>query len=116
MPDPRFSWLTPHVLRAESQSSFRLQVSLYPTVPSGDQWDSGQVASAASAQVAYAGAPLQSDQTYYWRVMWWDAQGRPSAWSDVATFDTGLFNFSDWGQAIWITGFNMFRKRAHQPS
>lgn len=112
MPDPRFSWLTPHLVRAQAQTAYRIQVSLYPAVASGDQWDSGEVASASSSQVAYAGAALVPDQTYYWRAMWWDAEGAPSAWSAVATFDTGLFNDTDWNNAIWITGFNMFRKSA----
>lgn len=110
MPDPRFSWVSTHTSRAQAQSAYRILVSFNSTVTTGDQWDSGKVASALSAQVAYAGDELISDRTYFWKVMWFDGDGNASPWSQVAMFDTGFLNTSDWGSAAWIAGFNMFRK------
>jgi alpha-L-rhamnosidase len=74
----------------------------------GDVWDSGQVASGESVNVAYAGKPLESSKTYYWKVMWWDNAGQASPSSETATFETGLLREDDW-QAKWIGGGDLLR-------
>ncbi len=71
-------------------------------------WDTGRTASADTIQVEYKGTPLSSDTDYYWRVRYWDANGAMSAWSEAATFSTGLLDPSDW-KAQWITGGNLLR-------
>lgn len=109
VPSPRFSWINNHTSRAQDQTAYRILVSLSPAVSSGDQWDSGLVNGTFSGGVAYAGAALKSDATYYWKVQWWDSEGVASPWSAVASFDTGLFSESDWQNATWITSYNMFR-------
>jgi len=45
-------------------------------------WDSGRVESPASADVAYAGAPLAPGGRYRWKVRVWDEAGTGSGWSD----------------------------------
>src|SRR5699024_8390459 len=47
------------------------------------------------------GKPLQSDQTYYWKVRVRNRDGQWSSWSKTASFHTGLMNPSDW-QGEWI--------------
>ncbi len=106
---PRFFWLLDHSERGQRQTAYQLLISTDPAVATGDMWDSGKVASPSSTQIVYAGKPLASGSSYFWKVKWWDAQDRESAWSDVARFDTGLFSPSDWtGQ--WIGGRRELRK------
>ena len=55
------------------------------------------------------GRRLESGKSYFWKVKAWDRDGRESAWSAVAHFDTGLFARSDW-QGIWIGRKSQLRK------
>lgn len=103
-PLPRFSFARTHPARAVTQSAYRLTVA---AVPSGQLlWDSGAVASNSSLNIAYAGAPLQSDADYAWSATWYDAAGAPSAPASGA-FSTALLEGGDapagaWGAAAWI--------------
>jgi len=106
---PRLSWVLEHPARGQAQSAYQVGVSLQPDVPGGDQWDSGRVSAAQSTHVAYAGQPLASGRTYYWKVRWWDSSGNASAWSAPARFDTGLLAASDW-KGKFIGGANQLRK------
>jgi len=109
VPQPRLSWVLEHPQRGQAQSAYQVWVSLTPGVPAGDQWDSGRVNSAQTAHVVYAGKPLASGRTYYWKVRWWDAGGAASPWSAVTRFDTGLLAASDW-KGRYIGGANQLRK------
>jgi alpha-L-rhamnosidase len=64
-------------------------------------WKSGKIMSDRSVHVPYAGAALQSGKKYTWEVRVWDNNGKPSAWSEPAFFQTALLSPSDW-QAKWI--------------
>ncbi len=68
----------------------------------GDVWDSGKVDGADVTRVRYAGPGLRSHTVYWWKTQLWDAQGRPSRWSEAASFTTGLLHAQDW-TARWIT-------------
>lgn len=103
---PRLSWIVESsgVQRARVQSAYQVQVasSLEKLNRNlGDVWDSGKQKSDESAQVIYAGAPLQSASEYFWRVKLWDEQNAPSGWSADARWTTGLQR-ADWG-AQWIS-------------
>ncbi len=106
---PRFFWFLLHEERGQAQSAYQILVSADPAVASGDVWDSGRVASPASIQVVYGGPALKSAATYFWKVRWWDKDGRESPWSETARFDTGLFAASEW-KATWIGGRSELRK------
>jgi alpha-L-rhamnosidase len=108
-PRPRLSWILEHSERGQGQSSYEILVSTQPKAEEGDLWASGKVDSADSIHVVYAGKALQSGSTYYWRVRYWDKNGRKSLFSQAARFDTGLFSRSDW-KAQWIGGKNQLRK------
>jgi hypothetical protein len=97
---PCFSWKTHAVERGFIQSAYRIQVA--DAGEKGNVWDSGKTQSAQSVLVPYAGKPLKPATVYYWKVMTWDKAGKPSAWSDVQSFATGLLSGSDWGKAAWI--------------
>jgi len=106
---PRFSWVLEHSDRGQRQSSYEILVSTHPNTDVGDLWASGKVDSADSNQVVYAGKALQSGSTYYWKIRYWDKDGRQGPCSQVARFDTGLFSRDDW-KGKWIGGKNQLRK------
>jgi len=112
---PRFFWTVDHPERGEKQTAYSLTVSTDPRFESDTVWDSGRVQSSRSIHISYAGRPLLSGRTYYWKVKIWDGEGRESAWSKTARFDTGLFEAAEW-QASWITGGNELRKEFNVPS
>ena len=108
-PKPRFSWVLEHGERAQGQSSYEILVSSKANADEGDLWASEKVDSADSSQVVYAGKALRSGCTYYWRIRYWDKDGRQGPFSQVARFDTGLFSRDDW-RSKWIGGKNQLRK------
>jgi len=67
----------------------------------GDLWDTGKIESDQSVHVAYAGQPLQSGMTYYWKVRVWDQDGKVSVWSEPALWEMGLLSAADW-LASWV--------------
>jgi alpha-L-rhamnosidase len=109
MAKPRFFWIVGHAERGQVQSAYQVLVSTDRQAAAGDIWDSGKVASSRSTQLPFAGKPLGSGQSYFWKVKVWDRDGRESAWSAVARFDTGLFARSDW-TGVWIGSKNQLRK------
>ncbi len=101
---PRLSWVVTSTQRGMMQSAYQILAAgsedrLEPG--RADLWDSGQVASDATNQIAYAGQPLPSRQQVYWKVRVWDATGTPSAWSKPATWRMGLLAPADW-KAQWV--------------
>jgi alpha-L-rhamnosidase len=81
------------ILVASSSDNIRKDV--------GDLWDTGKIESDQSVHVAYAGKPLQSGMTYYWKARVWDQDGKVSGWSEPALWEMGLLSASDW-QASWV--------------
>lgn len=116
---PRLSWTATASARGQKQSAYQILVASSPeklTPPDADLWNSGKVESDRSAHIAYAGKPLVSETSYYWKVRCWDKDSQPSLWSRTATWTTGLLNVSDW-KAQWIgsdrplqEGLPIFRK------
>jgi alpha-L-rhamnosidase len=106
---PRLSWILEHEERGQGQTAYEILVSSEPAVDKGDIWTSGKVDSAESSHVVYAGEALQSGRAYFWKVRYWDRDGRPSDFSQASRFDTGLFSRTDW-KAQWIAGKNQLRK------
>jgi alpha-L-rhamnosidase len=109
---PRLSWIVRSSQRGQKQSAYRILVASSRELIDkkvGDLWDSGMVASDQTAQVAYAGKPLQSQMPCFWVVRVWDKEGNPSSWSKAASWSMGLLKPEDW-RAQWI-GFDASRKR-----
>jgi alpha-L-rhamnosidase len=109
---PRFGWVLAHSERGQVQTAYQVLVATRPEALArneGDQWDSGRVASEESTQVVYAGRPLVSGRTYWWKVRWWDAQGSASPWGGPARFEMGLLDATEW-KGQWIAGGNLLRK------
>jgi alpha-L-rhamnosidase len=106
---PRFSWVPQHSERGQKQTAYQILVSLKPEIKAGDVWDSARVESGSPVHAVYNGKPLESGRTYYWKVRYWDKAAKPSPYSSVATFETGLFAAAEW-KGKWIGGANQLRK------
>lgn len=110
--EPRFSW----VLKAKDASVFAQKQTAYRVLVAsnsknmrngtGDMWDSGWVSSADMGQIIYAGTPLLSDRTYYWKVAIKDQDQKESKWSATAKWSTGVLDGQWNGQ--WIGGSEVF--------
>jgi alpha-L-rhamnosidase len=94
---PRFSWQLTGNQRNLLQSAYEIKVTAGKKI----QWSSGKVSSDQSVMVSYGGDPLSSAAKYTWQVRAWDNNGKASAWSAPASFQTGFLNKSDW-KAKWI--------------
>ena len=91
-------------MRSRKQTAYRILVAssvVRLTANQGDLWDSGQVASDETAQIAYAGVALPSRQQCFWKVTVWDEHGQRSEWSAAAWWEMGLLQPQDWA-GTWI--------------
>jgi alpha-L-rhamnosidase len=104
---PQLSWiLQPHsrLDRGLAQSAYRILVASSTQILArnqGDVWDSGKIISSLTFNVQYAGPPLLSLQTYYWKLAVWDQTGHESNWSQPARWTTGILRSEGW-TARWI--------------
>ncbi|MBC7078420.1 MAG: hypothetical protein H5T92_08970, partial [Synergistales bacterium] len=101
---PRLSWIIEDNRYGAAQSAYQILVASSPELLAQDKadlWDSGKVESSEMNQIEYAGKPLQSRQTCYWKVRIWDQQGQVSQWSEPAMWSMGLLEESD-KVARWI--------------
>ncbi|MEM1526583.1 MAG: family 78 glycoside hydrolase catalytic domain [Ignisphaera sp.] len=108
---PRFSWIPVHSDRGQNQKAYRVIVSSSMESAEkgiGDVWDSGVVESDSNI-VEYSGPQLKSFTRYFWRVKWWDGNGRESKWSEVVWFETAILDSKEW-RGAWIGGGQLFRK------
>jgi alpha-L-rhamnosidase len=104
-PSPRFAWTPVSSRRGAEQMAYQIIVSPdsgFIVRVVGDYWDSGRVDSPKTSDIAYAGEPLWSGKTYYWRVRWWDDAGYVSPYSESTLFEMGLLQQRDW-KAQWIS-------------
>ncbi len=101
---PRLSWTLDATRRGRRQSAYHILVaSRAALIPAGrpDLWDSGKVASARSAHIAYGGPALGSGQRCWWAVRVWDEDDDVSASSALAWWEMGLLHADDW-RGAWI--------------
>jgi alpha-L-rhamnosidase len=101
---PRLSWVVESDQRVQRQTACQILVATSPdrlTEDAADLWNTGKVLSDDSVHVTYAGKPLSSRMQAYWKVQVWDRNGRPSAWSEPASWTMGLLEASDW-QGEWM--------------
>ena len=87
-----------------TQSAYRILVASSAALLGqgrGDIWDSGRMKSRDYMHIQYAGKPLQSHTTYFWKVCVWDNASRPTTWSASSHWTTALLVPADW-IAKWI--------------
>lgn len=103
---PRFGWIATSRERGQRQTAYRILVASTADLlarDKGDVWDSGRVDSPESVAAPHGGPALRSRTRYWWKVRVWDADGRPSAWSQPDWWEMGLLSPADW-RAKWIAG------------
>ncbi|PHN08268.1 family 78 glycoside hydrolase catalytic domain [Flavilitoribacter nigricans] len=109
---PFFTWWMESGKEDVRQSGWQIQVATDSTALLAEEnllWDSGRQDSGREIQAHYAGPALAGNQTYYWRVRTWDQQEAASAYSAIASWETG----PDSWQASWISdGSEPFEDRA----
>jgi alpha-L-rhamnosidase len=102
-PNPRFTWVIEASAPGKNQSGYRILVAASAkslTLQKDLLWDSDKVLSDQTMHIVYAGKTLESNTSYYWKVIIWDEQGI-SCESPVIRFTTSLLHPTDW-QAKWI--------------
>ncbi|HOK77224.1 MAG TPA: hypothetical protein PLW35_05815, partial [Verrucomicrobiota bacterium] len=105
-PTPRLSWIieAPANQRGVRQTAWQVLVASSEDLlkqNKGDLWDSNKTPGDDSVNIIYAGKPVPSAQTVFWKVRVWDQNDQPSNWSAPARWTTGLLKASDW-KAQWI--------------
>lgn len=101
---PRLSWKLPAGRDGLAQSGWQVQVaSSRERLLRGraDRWDSGRVNDDRSHLVPYSGRALAARDQCWWRVRYWDQEGRGSTWSEPARWTMGLLGPDDW-RGKWI--------------
>src|SRR4030042_5276239 len=92
-PKPEFSWILP--CRVKTQTAFQILVSSSAKLLSDDQadlWNSNKSFGSKSSEIEYSGADLSENSTYFWKVRIWNEKRKPSPWSEIQSFKTGVFN------------------------
>ena len=107
----RFSWRLEGPGRTARETAYQVLVT-QGGEPAG--WDSGRVASACSADIAYRGDPLARGGRYSWRVRVWDEDQAVSEWSEPASFEVELDPAGGW-RASWI-GLGRIREDFRAPT
>lgn len=101
---PRLFWKLESSGRNQKQTAYQILAASSAALLAsgrGDLWDSGRVSSPETIQIPYAGAPLTSAQTVFWKVRSWDEAGAVSRWSPPAAWTMGVLQPADW-HAQWI--------------
>ncbi|WP_121613412.1 alpha-L-rhamnosidase [Mesobacillus foraminis] len=99
---PRVSWVVDANRRGTMQAAYQVQVALNEDDFENSIWDTEYTKSDQSLHIPYDGPELLSKNRYFYRVKVWDNFGRESNWSDIAWWETALFETNEW-QASWIT-------------
>ncbi|MCE4565400.1 glycoside hydrolase family 78 protein [Maribellus sp. CM-23] len=102
---PRLSWQLQSDGQNIMQSAYEIRVAASESALNSTGkliWTSGKVISTKSVNVVYEGPALASMQRVYWKVRIWDQDGKASAWSQPAFWETGILQPSEW-EAEWIT-------------
>ncbi|MDR1496983.1 MAG: family 78 glycoside hydrolase catalytic domain [Puniceicoccales bacterium] len=90
-PAPVFGWVVNDDKPGTLQTAYRILVasSVQKLAQNkGDIWDSGKINSDNSVAVTFAGNPLKTATTYYWKVKTWNNHGDESAFSPPKSFRT----------------------------
>lgn len=110
---PVLSWRLESEKRGAAQSAYRVLVASAADLLANDQgdlWDTGRVDSDENVRVVYAGQPLRSSETVFWKVRAWDETGQASPWSAPATWTAGVLNPKDWAAGTrWISDPELLR-------
>jgi alpha-L-rhamnosidase len=100
---PRFSWQLRSSSRGVQQTAYQIWIASSEKAlneQKADIWNSGKVSSPDAVLVAFKGATLQSNKTYYWKVKVFTNKGETEV-SKTAKFGTAFLSAKEW-RAQWI--------------
>jgi len=89
---PTFGWVVRDNEPNTMQSAYQILVASSMEIlnrDESDMWDSGKVDSYESINIRYAGVPLVSNTTYYWKVRTWNGNDKISPYSVPQKYRTG---------------------------
>lgn len=100
---PRFSWKVEGAGKNQRQTAYEIVVSdnIGNLHKEGIVWISGKVPTDRTVNVPYLGGPLKPFKKYYWNVVVYDQNDKPSSGA-VGSFETAMFDEGDW-RAKWIS-------------
>ena len=104
-PRPRLSWCLGDGRPAELQTAYQVLAASdldLLVADTGDFWDTGRVEGQQTSQIEYAGRPLASGRSLWWKVRTFDSDGLPGPWSTPGFFEAGLLREEDW-HGHWIS-------------
>ena len=105
IPNPRLSWKLFSNRNAVSQTSYHILVASSQEALNediADIWDSGLVESSKSTYIPYSGKPLNTGETYWWKVRVNTTRGM-TPWSSPAKWSMAIMDQREW-KAQWIGG------------
>jgi alpha-L-rhamnosidase len=112
---PRLSWLVNDPRQGARQTAYQIVTAASEAeLESAPLWDSSKVESDQSVHVDYKGPALASRQRVFWHVRTWDADGKPSPWSEPAFWEMGLLRRDEW-KGKWIGSALVGGKEASVP-
>lgn len=101
---PRLTWKMANSKKGAKQSAFQIIVStdsLAIVNRNGTVWDSEKTVSGENLAV-FKGKRLQPFTKYYWTVDIWNEADKKLTSKEVASFETGMMEVSNW-KGAWIT-------------
>ncbi len=106
-PAPDFGWIVNSDKPGDFQIAYTIMVASSPELlknETPDLWNTGRVLSGQSINIYYAGKPLSSVASYWWKVKIVNKLGGESAWSTFQKFNTSDLNAArKWpGESKWI--------------
>ncbi|HAZ02136.1 MAG: hypothetical protein A2W90_22660 [Bacteroidetes bacterium GWF2_42_66] len=104
---PDFSWIVNSDKPGDFQVAYWIMVASSPDLlkkETPDMWNTGEVSSAQSTNIKYAGKPISSNTSYWWKVKTINKFEGESEWSDSQKFNTSDFNTTrKWtGESKWV--------------
>lgn len=115
---PRLTWDLSDRRRGARQTAFQVLVASDPGMLTSDKGDLGDSGRVASDRSSYDLAkPIAKGRRAFWKVRYWDQDGKASPWSEPATFGVGP-DPASW-KASWIedptpvTAFSPLRNGFH---
>ncbi len=111
--NPRLTWKLEDKRTGAKQIAYEINVSndsLEVVKGLGKNWQTGKIITDKQL-MNYKGKTLTAFTRYYWSVRVWDKDGKPTSWSSVNSFETGLMNSSNW-KGAWISDSRDIKEKA----
>jgi alpha-L-rhamnosidase len=96
-PHPELGWVVNSPLPNDTQIAYQILVASGRGMLDknrGDLWDTGKTVSTRQTNIEYAGEPLASHETYFWKVRVWNSHDEASPYSQIQSFRTGELSVS----------------------